>query len=85
MCIRRARAFYDCRDQIGVHIFDGELVVGAIGEFRKCGILTPEFSWMWVDREMDNFASRAQDPYIMTGKQRKFVRENIFPTGRASL
>ena len=26
-----------------VHIFEGELVVGAIGEFRKCGILTPEF------------------------------------------
>lgn len=79
VCIRRARAFYDCCDQIGVHIFDGELVVGATGEFRKCGILTPEFSWMWVDREMDNFATRAQDPYIMTGEQRKFVRENIFP------
>lgn len=79
VCIRRARAFYDCCDQMGVHIFDGELVVGAIGEFRKCGILTPEFSWMWVDREMDNFATRAQDPYIMTDEQRKFVRANIFP------
>lgn len=27
------------------HIFEGELIVGAIGEYRKCGILTPEFSW----------------------------------------
>ncbi|MCI1959824.1 MAG: formate C-acetyltransferase/glycerol dehydratase family glycyl radical enzyme [Clostridia bacterium] len=79
ICIRRAQAFYDCCDQIGVHIFDGELIVGAVGEFRKCGILTPEFSWMWVDSEMDNFATRSQDPYIMTDEQRKFVRKNIFP------
>lgn len=79
VCIRRARAFYDCCDQLGVHIFEGELVVGATGEFRKCGILTPEFSWLWVDREMDNFATRPQDPYLMTDQQRAFVREHIFP------
>lgn len=79
VCIRRARAFYDCCDRLGVHIFEGELVVGATGEFRKCGILTPEFSWLWVDREMDTFATRPQDPYLMTDEQRAFVRENIFP------
>lgn len=79
ICIRRAQAFYDCCDQLGVHIFEGELVVGATGEFRKCGILTPEFSWQWVDREMENFATRPQDPYIMTEEQQAFVRENIFP------
>ena len=33
---------------------------------------------MWVDREMDHFATRPQDPYIMTDEQRAFVRENIF-------
>lgn len=79
VCIRSARAFYDCCDQLGVHIFEGELVVGATGEFRKCGILTPEFSWMWVDREMDTFAQRPQDPYLITDQQRAFVREHIFP------
>lgn len=77
--IRRARAFYDCCEQLGIHIFEGELIVGAVGEFRKCGILTPEFSWMWVDKEMDNFATRSQDPYVMTDEQREFVRKNIFP------
>ena len=78
-CLRAAKAFYDCCDRLGVHIFEGELVVGAVGEFRKCGILTPEFSWMWVDREMDRFATRPQDPYVMTEEQRQFVRETIFP------
>ena len=79
VCIRSAQAFYDCCAQLGVHIFEGELIVGAIGEYRKCGILTPEFSWKWVDREMDHFADRPQDPYIITDEQRKFVREEIFP------
>lgn len=77
--IRRAKAFKDTCEQIDVTIFDRELIVGAIGEFRKCGILTPEFSWTWVDKEMDNFDKRVQDPYVMTDEQRTFVRKSIFP------
>lgn len=77
--IRRSKAFKDTCEELDVNIFEGELIVGGIGEFRKCGILTPEFSWTWVDREMDNFHKRVQDPYIMTDKQREFVRKEIFP------
>ncbi|MDR1851290.1 MAG: hypothetical protein LBR21_01360 [Propionibacteriaceae bacterium] len=79
IAIRRAQAFYDCCDLLPVSIFSGELIVGAVGEFRKCGILTPEYSWLWVDREMDHFDTRPQDPYIMSDDQRRFVREHIFP------
>lgn len=77
--IRRAQTFKDVCEQLVVTIFPGELIVGAVGEFRKCGILTPEFSWTWVDKEMDHFSDRVQDPYEMTDEQRKFVRANIFP------
>ena len=77
--IRRAQAFKDVCEELVVTIVPGELIVGASGEFRKCGILTPEFSWTWVDREMDNFSNRVQDPYEMTDEQRAFVRANIFP------
>lgn len=77
--IRRARAFYDCCNELGVHIFEDELVVGATGEHRKCGILTPEFSWLWVDKEMDSFSRRPQDPYEMSKEQRAFMRDEVFP------
>lgn len=77
--IRKAFAFKDTCEQLCVNIFEDEMIVGAIGEFRKCGILTPEFSWTWVDREMDHFDKRVQDPYMMTDAQRKYVREEIFP------
>ena len=79
VCIRRARAFYDTCKELTVSIFDGELIVGAAGEFRRCGILTPEFSWKWVDREMDTFSDRPQDPYVITREQCDFVRKEIFP------
>ena len=41
--VRRAQAFKDVCRELVVTIFPGELIVGASGEFRKCGILTPEF------------------------------------------
>ena len=77
--LRTAQAFYDTCNELCVNIFEGELIVGASGEYRKCGILTPEFAWKWVDDEMDNFPSRPQDPYEMTDEQRAYIRENIFP------
>lgn len=79
VAIRRAQAFYDTCEGLTPHIFEGELIVGAVGEFRKCGILTPEFSWMWVDKEMDTFDKRPQDPYVITEEQRSFIRQHIFP------
>lgn len=77
--LRRAQAFYDFCDQFDIQIFTDELVVGTAGKFRRTGILTPEFSWQWVDKEMDNFDKRPQDPYQMTDEQRDFVRANVFP------
>ncbi len=77
--IRRAQAFYDFCDTFEIRIFEDELIVGTAGKFRRSGILTPEFSWLWVDQEMDTFDKRPQDPYEMTDDQIAFVREKIFP------
>ncbi|MDF9867724.1 pyruvate formate-lyase/glycerol dehydratase family glycyl radical enzyme [Bacilli bacterium PM5-3] len=77
--IRRAQAFYDFCNELDVKIFEDELIVGTTGNFRRTGILTPEYSWTWVDREMDQFDKRPQDPYEMSDEQRAYVRENIFP------
>jgi formate C-acetyltransferase len=77
--IRRAKAFKAVCEQIPVTIFDGELVVGAIGEFRKAGIVCPEYSWQWVEQEMDSFASRTQDPYCIDDITKHQLRKDIFP------
>ncbi|MBQ2084222.1 MAG: pyruvate formate lyase family protein, partial [Firmicutes bacterium] len=77
--IRTAQAFKDTCEELSVNIWEGELVVGTSGEFRKCAILTPEFGWLWINEEMDTFPERGQDPYDVTPEQAKFIRENIFP------
>ncbi|MEY7999014.1 formate C-acetyltransferase/glycerol dehydratase family glycyl radical enzyme [Clostridium sp. Mt-5] len=77
--IRRAKAFRDACENLPVNIFKDELIVGTAGKFRRTGILTPEFSWQWVDREMDTFDKRPQDPYVITEEQKQFIRKEIFP------
>jgi len=79
VAIRRARAFYDFCSEFDGDIFEDELIVGTAGKFRRTAILTPEYSWKWVDAEMDDFHKRPQDPYMMTDEQREFVRKDIFP------
>ena len=77
--VRRAKAFAAACGKLPAIIFPGELIVGVSGEFRRSAILTPEFSWTWVDREMDSFDTRPQDPYRMSPQQREFARSAIWP------
>lgn len=79
ICIRSAKAYLAACKKLPITIFEDELVVGTAGEFKRTGILTPEFSWKWVDKEMDKFSTRGQDPYEMTDEQREFIRKEIFP------
>lgn len=77
--IRRAKAFFEVCKSIPVTIFDDELVVGAAGEFLKTGIICPEYSWKWVDSEMDSFEHRKQDPYCIDENAKRILREEVFP------
>ena len=77
--IRRAKAFVDVCKSIPVTIFDKELIVGSIGEFRKSGIICPEYSWKWVNDEMDSFESRNQDPYRIDAQAKETLRNEVFP------
>lgn len=80
--IRRAMAFKEVCGSIPTIIFDGELLVGSIGEFRKSGIICPEYSWKWVDNELDSFESRTQDPYLIEPEAKEMLRREIFPYWR---
>ena len=79
IAIRRAKAFAATCEKLPVIIFENELVVGSIGESKKCGVLTPEYSWIWVDQEMDHFENRPQDPYYITDEQKRIFREELIP------
>jgi pyruvate formate-lyase/glycerol dehydratase family glycyl radical enzyme len=80
--IRRAKAFKAVCERIPVTIFAGELIVGSIGEFRRSGVVCPEYSWQWVEREMDGFANRTQDAYLIDDAAKQTLRDGVFPYWR---
>ena len=67
--VRTAQAFYDTCCELSVNIWEGELIVGTSGEFRKCAILTPEFGWLWINDEIDTFPERS-----LTGRASQLKR-----------
>lgn len=79
MILRRAKAFKEVCKQIPVTIFDDELIVGTPGIYRRSGFVCPEFSWQWVEKEMDDFENRSQDAYLIGKDQKEILRRDIFP------
>lgn len=80
--IRRAKAFKDVCRSIPITIFDNELIVGSIGEFQRSGIVCPEYSWKWVEEEMDSFSTRNQDQYQIDEEDKDILRKEVFPYWR---
>jgi formate C-acetyltransferase len=77
--IRRAKAFRELCLKGPVTIFEDELIAGSVGEYLKSGVVCPEYSWLWVDAEMDSFESRKQDPYHIDESAKTVLRREVFP------
>ncbi|WP_432403281.1 glycyl radical protein [Wukongibacter sp. M2B1] len=77
--LRRAKAFKEVCKKVPVSIFEDELIVGTPGIYRRSGFVCPEFSWQWVEEEMDSFQTRSQDPYEIGEEQKEILRNDIFP------
>jgi formate C-acetyltransferase len=80
--VRSAQGFLATCSALPVTIFDDELIVGNPGAARRAGSVDPELSWRWIEAELDDFASRGQDPYRVTEEQKRRLREEIFPFWR---
>ncbi len=79
LIIRRALAFKEVCETLPIEIFADELIVGTPGRFKRSGFICPEFSWKWVEDEMDSFESRKQDPYAIGDEEKCILRDEIFP------
>lgn len=80
--IRRAKAFHAVCSSIPITIFDNELIIGSIGEFQRSGIVCPEYSWKWVEQEMDSFSTRSQDQYQINEGDKEILLREVFPYWR---
>ena len=75
---RRSAAFAHILRNIPIVIRDGELVVGsATVSPRGCQVF-PEYSYEWLEAELDTVATRAADPFYISEKNKATLRK-IYP------
>ena len=75
---RRSAAFSHILKNIPIVIREGELIVGsATVAPRGCQVF-PEYSYEWLEAELDTVSTRAADPFYISEKTKAELRE-IYP------
>ena len=75
--IKRAKAFYDILDQMDIFIQPRELLVGNMASKPRSAPLFPEFSWDWIEREIDEFATRKADHFALSPEDRQIILDTL--------
>jgi len=73
--IRRAKAFEHILKNIPIIIRDEELIVGSTTIAPRGCQTYPEFSFEWLEPEFDTVATRSADPFYISEKTKKELRE----------
>lgn len=75
---RRALAFCHILENIPITIREGELIVGSnTKKPRSCQVF-PEYSFEWLEGELDTVATRSADPFYISEEDKKILR-SVFP------
>ena len=77
--IRRAKGLKRTCETKTILIQDDELIVGNAGRKPRTGVLGPEMSNFWFDKELDTLSDRPQDPYLVDEEQKALFREQDPP------
>jgi len=72
---RRAKAFCHILDNIPIIIRDDELIVGSSTIAPRGCQTYPEFSYEWLNAELDTLETRVADPFYVSEETKKALRE----------
>jgi len=78
MVIRRAKAFENILTKMDIYIQDNEIIVGSLAEKPKAVPLFPEYDVEFILNELDSFALRTADRFIISEENKKILR-SILP------
>ena len=66
--IKRASALRDILNKMSIYISNEELIVGNQASSPRAVPLFPEFSWKWIYKEINTFASRKSDKFEISSE-----------------
>lgn len=72
---RLAGAFAHVLDNMTIRIEQDELIVGNMGPTPRSCQIFPEYSWKWIDEELDRFDKRRTERFQINEDDKKNLRE----------
>ena len=73
--LRLAGAFAHVLDNMTIRIEPDELIVGNMGPTPRSCQVFPEYSWKWIDDELDRFDKRRTEKFSINAEDKKRLRE----------
>lgn len=80
--LRRAKALAHVLDNMSIYIGEGELIVGNQASKPRAAPIFPEYSVDWIEAEMDEFATRPADQFLVSPEVKRELLEDILPYWR---
>ena len=77
--IRRAKASAHVLDHIDIAIRDNERIAANCTTRARAGMVSPEMDPKWLLDEIDTIATRPQDPFVFTEKDKAIYRDELYP------
>ncbi len=72
---RLAKAFAYVLDNMTIQIQPGELIVGNMGPTPRSCQIFPEYSWTWIEKELDRFDKRRTEKFDLGPDDKDKLRE----------
>jgi len=77
--LRRARALARVLDKMTIFVGEGELIVGNQASRPRAAPIFPEYSIHWIENEIDGFAQRRADVYLVRPEVKTELLETVLP------
>ena len=72
---RRSKAFYHILENIPITIRPEELIVGSSSKTPRGAQVFPEYSFEWMETELDTVSTRSADPFEISEGTKARLRE----------
>ena len=72
---RRSHAFRKIMENLPITIREGELIVGSNTKMPRSCQTFPEYSFEWLEAELDTVATRSADPFYIAEDAKKTLKE----------
>ncbi|MFW9811379.1 MAG: glycyl radical protein [Candidatus Thorarchaeota archaeon] len=72
---RLAGGFAHVLDNMTIRILPDELIVGNMGPTPRSCQIFPEYSWKWIEEELDRFESRRTEKFVISEEDKSKLRE----------